>query len=456
MDDQRSTHLTRRHFITAAGAAGAASVAGPEAVAWAARRAAVVGSPAGQRPLGAGGRPTANPTIARLAREYGQGEPLMFVDLAAVDQNTKVIVAFARANGWAVRPALKAFQCPRLCAYVLAHLPQPRGLVFHLRTVDQIMSVAPAGTDLLMGYPPTRGELRAYLRSPRPKGQRRHRLTLLASSVDILEEMAQLARSTRRPLPLDVGLEFDSGEGRGGLHHPKEISDAIKLLRRERKRLRLRAVLCYDGHATITGNATVRKGIAGQARQFYARYLDQLHAEGADLYNRATLIRNGPASSNYRNWAGGTECNEISPGSAFVYAGYLATFDHQGLASALTQCAPVLKDVGPYPSTLITKEPLPPITGEEYFLKGSSWPDQGAIQPTFVYPAGVQDDQPEGGRAMVFAPPGELDASDYVLCWPNQSGDGIDYFGALHAVRKGRVVDVWPTFTRWSTRSTAA
>ena len=46
---------------------------------------------------------------------------------------------------------------------------------------------------------------------------------------------------------------------------------------------------------------------------------------------------------------------------------------------------------------------------------------------------------------------GELTTSDYVLCWPNQGGDGIDYFGALYAVRSGRVVDVWPTFTRWGT-----
>ncbi len=91
----------------------------------------------------------------------------------------------ARIGGH-VRPALKVFQSPRLCAYILHLLPEPRGLVFHLRTVDQIMTAAPAGTDLLMGYPPTRGELRAYLGSAPPRGQRRHRLTLLASSIDIL------------------------------------------------------------------------------------------------------------------------------------------------------------------------------------------------------------------------------------------------------------------------------
>jgi D-serine deaminase-like pyridoxal phosphate-dependent protein len=452
MDDEPLSSLTRRGFVTAAGAAAAATVAAPQAAAAAASESIAHTGGARQRALGSGGRPTSNPTLARLAREHGRGEPLIFVDLAAVDQNAKVIIDFARAHHWAVRPALKVFQSPQLCAYIMGLLPKPRGLVFHLRTVDQIMAAAPAGTDLLMGYPPSVGELRAYLGSSPPRGQRRHRLTLLASSVEILQEMAELARTTRRPLPLNIGLEFDSGEGRGGFHHPAGISAALKLLRRERRHLRLRAVLSYDGHATLTGAESWRRSVAKQASEYYAGYLAQLKAEGGDLYDPATLIRNGPGSANYRNWAGKPEINEISPGSAFVYAGYLkAGYDTQGLAPALTQAAPVLKDVGPYPSTPFTKVPEPPITGEEYFLKGSTWPDQGGIQPAFVYPAGVQDDLPEGGRCMVYAPPGELNTSDYVLCWPNQGGDGIDYFGAIHAVRAGRVVDVWPTFTRWST-----
>jgi D-serine deaminase-like pyridoxal phosphate-dependent protein len=404
------------------------------------------------RTLGSGGRPTSDQMLAQLARDHGKGEPVMFVDLAAVDRNAKVVVDFAQAHGWHVRPALKVFQSPKLCAYILHLLPEPRGLVFHLRTLDQIMTAAPAGTDLLMGYPPSRGELQAYLGSAPPRGQRPHRLTLMASSIEILQDMARLARTTPRPVPLDVALEFDSGEGRGGFHHPPQISAAIKLLRRERRRLRLRAIVCYDGHATASPDETWRQSVAKQASEFLKGYLDQLHAEGGDLYDAAKLIRNGPGSSNYRNWAGKPEINEISPGSAFVYAGYLSSgFDSQGLSRALTQAAPVLKDVGPYPSTLFTKIPIPPITGEEYFLRGSTWPDQAGVQPAFVHPSGVQDDEREGGRCMVYAPRGELTTSDYVLCWPNQGGDGVDYFGALQAVRSGRIVDVWPTFTRWGT-----
>ncbi len=455
VSERQPADLTRRRFLAGAGAIGAAAIVGPAA----APSAALAGDGARDARVspGAGGAPTAYAALAALAREHGGGEPIMFVDLAAVDQNAKVVLDFARQNHWAVRPALKAFQCARLCAYVMELLPEPRGLVFHLRTVDQIMAVAPAGTDLMMGYPPTRGELRAYLGSAPPRGQRRHRLTLMVSSVEILQLMAALARTTPRRLPLDVVLEFDSGEGRGGFHQPQDISAAIKLLRGARDRLRLRATLCYDGHATLTGDETYRRAIATQARQYYGGYLDQLQAEGADLYDAATLVRNGPASANYRNWVGATECNEISPGSAFMYASYLTTFDNQGLAPAVTQCAPVLKDVGPYPTTPISKIPIPPITGEEYYLKGSTWPDQAGNEPPFVYPPGVMDNEREGSRAAVFAPPGSLTPDDYVLVWPNQSGDGVDYFGALTPVRRGSVVDSpWPSFTRWGTPAAGA
>ena len=76
------------------------------------------------------------PQLAKLARELGGGQPILLLDLAALDANTKVVVDFARANRWAVRPALKSFRSPRLIAYLLQRLPEPRGLVFNLPEVD--------------------------------------------------------------------------------------------------------------------------------------------------------------------------------------------------------------------------------------------------------------------------------------------------------------------------------
>ena len=81
-------------------------------------------------------------------------------------------------------------------------------------------------------------------------------------------------------------------------------------------------MLGYDGHATLTGEASYRKYVATEAHKAYRRHLADLERLGSDIFRPRTLIRNGPASSNYRNWVGGP-ANEISPGSAFLYAGYL-------------------------------------------------------------------------------------------------------------------------------------
>jgi hypothetical protein len=76
---------------------------------------------------------------------------------AAARRHTPGSPTFAKHNGWQVRPALKVLQNPSLCAYVMSLLPEPRELIFHLRQVDQVLRVAPEGTDLMMGYPPTPG-----------------------------------------------------------------------------------------------------------------------------------------------------------------------------------------------------------------------------------------------------------------------------------------------------------
>jgi D-serine deaminase-like pyridoxal phosphate-dependent protein len=447
--------INRRRFLVG-GAATAGGVLAPAA----ARATAEAGeahkpSRARRKPveLGSGGAPTDYPTIAGLAREYGVGEPIMFLDLAAIDQNAKVVLAFAQANGWAVRPALKVLRNPALCRYVMELLPEPRGLIFHMNEVDQVLAVAPRGTDLMMGYPPTPVELQRFLRRRPPRGQPPHRFRFLASSLNILQQLADEALTTPRKLPLEVGLEFMSGEGRGGFQKSQDISAALSILRSARDRLHLTCVLCYDGHATLNGPEAYRKAVAIQAIEFYRTYLDQLKAEGSDLYDAATLVRNGPGSANYRNWAGTTVCNEIGCGSAFTYAGYLSSggYDNAGLAPSMTQCAPVLKNIGPYPAVPVTKTPLPGDTNEEYFVVGSSWPDQGGNQPAFVYPPGTNDDQLEGGRAAIYAPMGSLGPDDYVLCWPNQTGDGVDYFGSLTVVRNGRALDIWPNMVRWAT-----
>lgn len=421
--------------------AGAAIAAAAPASAAATRRAPKAG------PVGAGGVPTDLAMLATLAKRVGRGQPLVFVDLAALDQNTGVILEWAGANGFAVRPALKAFQSPGLCAYALRLMPEPRGMVFHLHTVDEIMRAAPPGTDLMMGYPPTAGELEAFLGSSPPRAQRAHTLRLLVDGVPLMQRLARLARRTRRPLPLDVALEFDSGMGRGGIETAEELTEVLRILHAGRKRLRLGAVLCYDGHATLTGDAAYRELVARTSQQRFRGYLDQLTAEGADLHDSRTLIRNGPASSNYRNWAGTDVANEISPGSAFLYAGYLEDFDHAGLAPAVTQASPLMRITSDHPSVPGVGATSPGANEEEVVIKAGPWAGS-----EIVHPEGMREDPLSGGGFALVAPKNALELGDYVLMRPAQTGDGIDPFAEVVAIRGGRVRRRWATFSRWRAR----
>ena len=222
----------------------------------------------------------------------------------------------------------------------------------------------------MTGYPPTVGELEAFLSRPAPRRQKRHTLRFLVDSVPLLEHLAKLARTTPRPLPLDVAIEFDVGMGKGGINDRAELDACLKILRAERSRLRLGAVLGYDGHATLNGAAPYRRLVAVQAQDSYRNHLASLAELGADLYDAKTLIRNGPASSNYRNWTGGP-ANEIACGSAFLYAGYLnGGYDVQGLFPALTMGGSVRRITSDHPSVPVTGTTLPGSDQMEIVVQG--------------------------------------------------------------------------------------
>lgn len=425
-----------RRTLLAGAASSAVAAAAPGAASGAKRKPRRKPAP----PIGAGGSPTPLETLARLARDHGKGDPVVFADLAALDSNAKLVGEFTAAQDWALRPALKAMQSPQLCAYVLQRIPKPMGMLFNLRYVQALARHAPAGTDLLCGWQPTAGELRAHL-ARKPAGrERRVRVRLLADSVAILEEIARLARSTPRRLPLDVALDLDSGMGRGGFDSANELRAGIDVLDREKERLRVTAVVCYDGHATLNSDASYRRGVAATTQQKLGEYLDVLRERGIDPER---LDRNGPASSNYRNWTGSKLITEISPGSAFLFPGYLEGFDSDGLYPAVFQAAPVSRITSDHPTIPYTQTPVPGANEQEILVKMGPWPSSPA------HPPGVRGDEASGGGNALVVPKGAVALGDYVLYRPQQSGDAIDFFGNVLAVREGRIVRRWPTLARW-------
>jgi D-serine deaminase-like pyridoxal phosphate-dependent protein len=433
----------RREFIAASGAAAVTAAAAP-GVAAAARR-----TKPPKPPLGSGGTPMPLDALAELAREQGRGHPVLFLDLAALDQNIRTVVDFAAGQGWGVRPALKSFRSPALISYLLNRLPAPRGLVFGLREVDPIVAQAPRNTDLMTGYPPTFGELADFLATKPPKGQRRHRLRILVDSVPLMEHLAALARTSRRRLPLEVAIELDVGMGRGGINDRDELEACLDLLRAARDRLSLTAVLGYDGHATLRGDPEYRRLVAAQAMDAYRTRLADLEELGAGLYDAAALIRNGPGSSNYRNWVGGP-ANEVGCGSAFLFAGYLAGgYDTEGLARALTLGGAVRRITSDHPSVPVIGIGQPGASEMEIIVQGV------APAGELVHPEGGREDQASGGGDALIVPKGSVELGDYVLYRPTQTEGAILSYHEMLAVREGRILRRWPVFRRQGTKKLA-
>lgn len=440
--------LSRRGFLAASAAVGAAA-----AVPLAEAERALASHPRrGSRDMGAGGSVTPPERLAQLSREMSDGSPLSFLDLAAFDNNFAIITGFSRTQRWAVRPALKSFHNARFIAYTLRRLAQPRGLIFHLRTVDDIMEHAPPGTDLMMGYPPALDEVSRYLRTPRPSRQRQHRVRILVDSVELLEHVARLARSSQKPLPIDIALQLESGFYLSGFRDAEALRPALELLRAERARLRLSAILCYDGYASFEANQAFRRRVVEEAQRRLAAWMAQLRNEAADLYDSASFVVNAPGSSTYQLWAGDANLNEVSPGAAFLFHGYITGdgYDNAGLQPTLHHTSPVHRKGTGVPLTGLMR-PIPP-GKEEISCKGGAWPTSTGTVSQVVFPPGLEADDLSGGRgnnqAHFLAPKGSLDRGDYVVFRPKHAGDGIDYFDALVAVREGRMIRIWDSFPR--------
>lgn len=420
------------------------------------RRRTASTAPPAPSSLGSGGAPMELATIAALAKQIGRGEPVAIIDLAAVDQNCDALLGFARESGIAWRPAYKTLEAPGLLAYVVSKLDRPRVMIHHLRTLSQGLPWLPAGTDFLMGYPPTLGELEAYLSNPPPRGERPHTLRINVDSLELLRTLDALSRRSARPLPLEVVLEIE--DFRGGIVPGAELSAALQIFRAAKDRLHVGALLSYDTLAAAQGDPDWRAAAARYAQNRIREAKAQITAEAADIIDVGNLIVNGPGSANFRNWAGTATANEFSAGSAVLFANYLdgAGYDTTGLHKALYLCAPVLR----LPAHTTAGLPAAIPNGLQIALiKAGGWPTGN--NPTLskmVQPSGLQESSVAGigyGRGanssgMILTPTGSLRLGDYVVETCQQVMEGQDYFGALQAAREGTVRALWQTLTRWS------
>jgi len=406
--------------------------------------------------------PTGLEEIATLAREHGDGEPLTFVDLDALDNNIQRVLDEASDLGFDVRPSLKSFQNPHLAVYVMEQLPEQRGMFFHLRDLREILRLEDEGefpddVDLMSGYIPTIGELEQYF-SWDDSQEPPHRTRWMIDDAELLAEFARLARESDRKPPTEVALEFDGGIQRGGIVDSAELSAAIDILRDNQHVIELTALMCYDGQASLDPDDSFRQAVATEAQRRYEMFIEQLREEAGDFVDVDSLVRNGPGSSNYQHWDPDGVLTEISPGTAFTFDGYLRQdgFDNEGLVPTLFHAAPVMRLPSTGPRLPFHDVDMPnELTGnnDEVVVKGGAWPSNTGKMARFLWPDGLADNPLSSGRgnnsSAILAPEGKLDLGDYILLEPQLAGDGIEYFSALHAIRDGELRAVWPTYERW-------
>lgn len=288
---------TRRGLLAGAAALGAAlPFAGADAASAAHRRRTRRRRPPPAAPapgLGRGAHPS-GPARRDRAGESATGRTCSSPTWRPSTRTSRSSSRSPARQGWVIRPALKSFNTPGLAAYVLGRLPVPRGLVFHLRSVDELLATAPAGTDLLQAYPPALPELARYLSTPGPPPARRQRVRLLVDSLELLGEVAKLAPRSKRPLPLDVVLQLEGGLELSGLRTPEELTAALAILREHASALRFSGWLAYDGHGTFRPDRTYRQQVADDARRRQAKWNAQLRAEAADLIAAPDFVRTAP------------------------------------------------------------------------------------------------------------------------------------------------------------------
>jgi hypothetical protein len=304
-----------------------------------------------------------------------------------------------------------------------------------------------------MGYPPTVGELAAYLGARPARREKPYTLRINIDSFALLDALLELTKTAKRPAPVDIVLEIDSGGPRGGIQPGADLAEALGKLRAARDRVRVGALLCYDAIAAGEGDPVWRANAARFAQSQLSAAVDQIRATAADFVDVEKLIRNGPGSANYPNWAGGP-ANEFAAGSAILFANYLDNgFPTAGLHKALYLCAPVLR----LPKNAVFDVPHAPAGYQFAFVKAGGWPTGN--NPTLsklVHPPDLQEGPVYGRGAnssgMISAPVGSLALADYVVETCQQVMEGQNYFGALHAARDGSVRRLWPVVSRWSGR----
>ncbi|MDQ6892535.1 MAG: alanine racemase [Acidobacteriota bacterium] len=350
--------------------------------------------------------------------------PAVLVDVDVISRNLARMAEFARAAGVRLRPHAKTHKVPQVGRMQIA--AGAAGLAL-AKTSEAEVFAAAGFDDLFLAYPVV------------GKGKPERLLALterirLAVGVDSLEGAAALAApfaaAGRR---IEVLLKVDLGTRRVGVL--PEAAPAMALRLAEMPGIALRGVFAHAGHAYHEETRPAVEAVGASEGETLAGVARALRTAGVPIAE--VSVGSTPTAHAAMSAAGVTECR---PGN-FVY--HDASQVSLGTCSledcAMTVIATVVSvpdssraviDAG---SKTLSSDPLRPKPGGHGFLLGRS--------------SRVSRLSEEHG--VIETAPGErFTVGERVRVLPNHACVVSNLHDRVHAIRDGRVVEVWPVAAR--------
>jgi D-serine deaminase-like pyridoxal phosphate-dependent protein len=377
--------------------------------------------------------------------------PAAIIDLDAVEQNLRTLLAPTEGTGVSLRLGTKALRCPSLLRHLLAGgMPRIQGLF--ASTAAEVELLHGLGfDDLLLAYPPSRpAEAQALVRVAAAGALVR----VVVDEPAHLTLLGPLAAEAGVTLPVLIDLDLSwspvgrlsFGARRSPLRNP---ALAVELARRVADTPGLFPVGLLSYEAQIAGvpdrNAGSRALDPARAlikRQSQAAVLDRrlITVEGLKEAGLPVQVVNGGGTGSLLFTARDPSVTEITVGSGFL-APHL--FDHYDGLSLVPAC---------FFALAACRRP----DGDHLTAMGGGWIASGPVNedraPQVILPAGLRPLPFEGWGEVqtpfrITAPlPAGFSVGDPVIARPAKSGELLDRVCEALFVRGGRVESRAATF----------
>lgn len=363
--------------------------------------------------------------LNRALLDAGMGRPCIVLDMDRLDIN---LASIAGSLTGKLRIVTKSLPCLPLLDYLMQQTGSQKLMSFHLPFFPEFLAQFPDASILAGKAFPTLAINEFLAREP---GQDNlNRVQWLIDSEARLEEMISLGEA--HDVQLTINIEIDIGLHRGGFDELKALETIARRIINH-PRLSLGGMMGYEAHVPYYPDPNAA---FNRAMSIYQQCVDAI-TRYTDI---DSLTLNSGGSTTWFRFEGEPIINDVSVGSAFVKPAAFSKLEQ--LSPALYIAAPVLRR-----TPVVSRKPVAEDQAVRFALYGGNWPGE------IVFPPGVNISEHADPPNQNLVPnQGEyfgredcgLAPGDFVFVCPMQS-DAMFQFESLLLLRKGEIVDCWPT-----------